>query len=206
MLRRFQLHALCLAGLLAACSAESKSPITNPILERWCDDHPCGWDVEGKAKRVGTWHPDDYAIELIDDDASISQLRPELNATLATCFVFSLMAHVEKDAHALLELDFLDDGEVDFSAKIPTSDWDVHRFEITTPTWYEGVRFRVQKDGPGEVIVAELNVHLEKLGCPATPLPLNDRPAGAKCKNAEECGSGSCAMPEPSLSMGGTCD
>ncbi|HET6335850.1 MAG TPA: hypothetical protein VFG30_21640 [Polyangiales bacterium] len=204
MLRHFHLHTLCLAGLLAACAPGSKSPINNPNLERWCDDHPCGWDVEGEAKRVGTWHPDDYAIELVGDDSAVSQVRPELNATLATCFAFSLMAHVAKDARALLELDFLDDGEVEFSERIPTSDWDVHTFEITTPTWYEGVRFRVRKDGPGEVIVAELNVHLAEMGCPATPLALNNRPAGAKCKSAEECASGSCSMPE--LSIGGSCD
>jgi hypothetical protein len=202
---RLHWSAVCLAGAIAACGAEqAPGPIENPMLQLWCDQHPCGWEVEGKAKRVGTWHPDDYALELVDDDAALSQVRPELDYTLAACFSFSLMAHVAKGARVFLELDFLDDGKVEFSAPIPKSDWEVRTFDISTPTWYEGVRFRVRKAGPGEVIVAELNVELAKLSCPRTPLPLSDRPAGALCENDEECASGGCRIAE--VSKGGTCD
>lgn len=196
------LRVVWIASMLAACSsADATSP--NSMLERWCADHPCGWDVDGDSKRVGTWHPDDYAIELVSDDAVLSQLRPELDATLAKCFAFSLMAQIDDGARAFLELDFLDDGEPEFSARIPESHWEVRTFTITTPTWYKGVRFSVRKDGPGEVIVAELNVELRPNPCKDAPLPLSHRPTGATCADESECESGSCVM-QPS--GGGMCD
>jgi hypothetical protein len=174
------------------------------MFERWCDKHPCGWDQEGEVKRVGTWHPDDFAIALISDGAAISQRRAELDSARTPCLAFSLVAHVPAEARAYFELDFLDDGEIDFSKRIPTSDWQVRTFTIATPTWYEGVRFIVRKAGPGEVVVAELNVELGQRDCSATPLPLTNRPGGAGCESDEQCASGSC--PEPGLSDGGTCD
>jgi hypothetical protein len=173
------------------------------MLEVWCDTHPCGWDVDGDAKKVGTWHPDDYAIELFGVDSSLSQLRPELTA-VARCFEFSLMARVDAGAQASFELDFLDDGELEFSAPLPESHWEVRKFKITTPTWYKGVRFIVRRTGgTGEVIVAELNVEMGVDPCTAAPLSLLHRPAGASCANESECESGSCVT---QLSGGGTCD
>jgi hypothetical protein len=204
--RRLNLFWLCVALLsasLAACGADSQ-PSPNPMFERWCDEHPCGWEDRGEVKRVGTWHPDDYAIELISDDAEISQLRAELDSTRTTCLAFSMIAHITGDARAHLELDFLDDAEVEFSERIPRSNWQRRTFTITTPTWYRGVRFIVRKDGPGKVVVAELNVELAADDCTATPLPLRNRPDGASCDSDDQCASGRC--PNPELSDGGTCD
>jgi hypothetical protein len=193
-----------LVAFLAACGSESDATaIINPMLERWCDAHPCGWDVEGQVKLVGTWHPDDFASELVSDHAELSQFRAELSNTQATCFAFSLMAELPASATAYLELDFLDDGEPEFHERIPASDWQVRTFTIATPTWYEGVRFIIRKDGPGHVVVAELNVD-ELVGCGLPPLALMNRPAGANCAANEECTSGSC--PKLELSAGGTCD
>jgi hypothetical protein len=205
MALRSHLRLLCIASLVGACgAAEEPSSSPNPMLERWCDGHPCGWDVEGDAKRVGTWHPDDYAISLDSDDASLSQLRAELTGALAKCFEFSLMARIDAGAHASLELDFLDDGELEFSAPIPESHWEVRTFKITPPTWYEGVRFVVRRTGgKGDVIVAELNVDLGSRPCGGTPLSLLHRPTGATCANESECESGRCEM---QLSGGGMCD
>jgi len=197
---------LCIVSLGACGSADAEALSTpNPMLERWCDDHPCGWDVDGDAKRVGTWHPDDYAIKLENVDSSISQLRAELTEKRAKCFAFSLMARVDPGAHASLELDFLDDGELEFSQAIPESHWEVRTFTIATPTWYQGVRFIVRRTGgSGEVILAELNVDLRTDTCaPAAPLSLSHRPAGASCTNESECESGSC---EVQLPGGGKCD
>jgi hypothetical protein len=208
MVWRFNRGSLCLTGLVAslvACSSGAESPtMPNPMLERWCEAHPCDWDHQGKIKQVGTWHPDDYAVELVSDDAAISQFRAELDSTQAKCFAFSLMAHIAHDAHAYVELDFLDDGEVEFSERIPASNWDVRTFTVTTPTWYRGVRFIVRKAGPGQVVVAEFNAELMRNRCSVTPLPLNDRPVAASCENDEQCASGSC--PISGLSDGGTCD
>lgn len=194
--------ALLVVAVAACSSGDSESALPNPMLERWCDGHPCAWDVRGDVKRVATWHPNDYAAELVSDDASLSQLRLGLGRTGARCFDFSMMAQVDERASAYLELDFLDDGEVEFSARIPKSDWEVRTFSIATPTWYDDVRFTLRKSGPGRVILAELEVELARSGCPGTPLTLNNRPSGAGCESDSQCASGQC----PDLSDGGTCD
>ena len=185
-------NSLALALLVACAQGEANSPAMNAAFERWCDKHPCGWDVEGDFEQVGTWHPDDYAIELLGDDAVASQLRAELNSSKTTCLEFSLMAKISESAHAFLELDFLDDGMIEFSERIPESDWEVRRFTIHTPDWYEGVRFSMRKQGKGQVVLAELNVELKQTGCAATPLELLGRPSSAPCRRDEECSSGHC--------------
>jgi hypothetical protein len=195
------LFVCALTAALSACSNGDDLEPVNPMLERWCRANPCAWDVEGEVKRVGTWHPDDFAAELVSDDASLSQLRAGLDETRARCFAFSMMAQVDEPASALLELDFLDDGDVEFNEPIPKSDWEVRTFRIATPTWYEGVRFTIRKAGPGRVIVAELYVVLDQR-CAGAPLALNDRPSGARCENAAQCTSGRCST----LADGGTCD
>ena len=185
-------NSLVLALLVACGSEEAKGFAPNPGFERWCDKHPCGWDVEGDFEQVGTWHPNDYAIELLGDDAVASQLRAELDSKRATCLEFSLMAKISANAHAFLELDFLDDGVIEFSERIPESDWEVRKFTIHTPDWYQGVRFSLRKQGEGKVVLAELNVELIQSGCAATPLELLGRPSKAPCRRDEECSSGHC--------------
>ena len=196
---RLRLRSSLVLALLVACGdAQSMTSAPNPGFERWCDEHPCGWDVEGDYKQVGTWHPNDYAVELLGDEAVASQLRAELDSKQATCFEFSLMAQISAKAHAFLELDFLDDGVIEFSERIPESDWEVRKFTIHTPDWYEGVRFSLRKQGEGKVVLAELNVELQRAGCAATPLDLFERPSRAACRRDEECSSGHC--------NGGACD
>lgn len=189
-----QFVALLLLVLVLACgdAGPNAPPIDNPMIERWCDAHPCGWKVDGDFERVGTWHPNDYAVEL-GEDAEISQLRAELTSTISKCFEFSLMAEVSSNARAYVELDFLDDGSIEFSERIPKSDWDVRKFSIATPGWYDGVRFSMRKEGGrGRVVLAEFYVELKHFGCSATPLELLDRPASAPCERDEECSSGRC--------------
>jgi hypothetical protein len=201
-LARQSLFRWSFAAALAACGSDSLEP-PNPMFERWCREHPCAWDVQGAVEKVGTWHPDDYAAELVSDGASLSQLRAGLNAARARCFAFSMMAQVDEPGSALLELDFLDDGEAEFSAPIPKSDWEVRTFKITTPSWYDGVRFTLRKAGPGRVILAEFNVELAQTGCSGPALALNDRPSGARCEKDSQCTSGRCPPPEAN---GGKCD
>ena len=186
-------NSLVLALLVGCGSGGAQQPAMNPAFERWCDKHPCGWDVEGDFEQVGTWHPNDYAIELLGDDAVASQLRAELTSKEATCFEFSLMAKISATAHAYLELDFLDDGVIEFSERIPESDWEVRKFTIHAPNWFEGLRFSLRKQGEGKVVLAELNVHLQEYGCTGVPLDLFERPSGAPCGRDEECSAGHCA-------------
>jgi hypothetical protein len=181
---------------LAACGSPGNNgpAIPNPKLQRWCDAHPCGWDApKDSIKRVGSWHPNDYAVELVTDDAELSHFNPDITQAQATCLSFSLVAKVDAGTRVLLELDFLNDGHVEFSTLIPTSDWELRTFTITTPTWYRGVRFIVRKDGPGRAIVAELAADMTLVGCRQPPLALLDRPDGAACDASDQCTSGICS-------------
>jgi hypothetical protein len=183
---------LCLL-IAATIACGSNDLITDPIVQRWCGDRPCDWEADGEIKRVGTWHPDDYAVELVSDDAKLSQLNATLDQLSSHCFSFSLIADIAPNARVFLELDFLDDGIIDFSQRLPASDWERRTFNITAPTWYRGVRFIVRKDGPGHVVLAELRAQNGGDQCTAPPVELTNRPDGAHCEQDNECTAGKCA-------------
>ena len=50
------LRNACWLWLFFAFGCESPDLITNPMIDRWCGERPCGWEVAGKIERVGTWH------------------------------------------------------------------------------------------------------------------------------------------------------
>jgi hypothetical protein len=174
-----------LSGSLFGCAAGGEL-IKNPMLDRWCDDHPCGWMHQGEIKQVGTWHPNDYATELVSDDALLSQAHPEIGSETVACFAFSLIAKLDRGARAFLEVDFFDDESVDFSQRLPESDWERRTFRISAPKQYVGVRFIVRKDGPGHVVLAELRAEAANGEC-TTP-PLEACKADADCEADQLCG------------------
>jgi hypothetical protein len=202
-----------LSAWLCACSSASNTPpppIAHSMIQRWCDAHPCGWDApEGAIARVGSWHPNDYAVELVTDDALLSQLNETIDSQQARCLAFTLVADIADDAKVYLELDFLDDGIIDFQQQIPASHWQVRTFKISTPTWYRGVRYILRKESPGHAVVAELNAEVAQ-GCTAPPVPLLERPDGANCDGDDECRGGHCRDEVCSTcsaaQAGGTCD
>ena len=190
MTRRIQrLWGLFFAGLLClgSCSADL---IRNPNAERWCGDKPCDWQVEGEVERVGTWHPNDYAVSLISDDATLIQENGTVDHGDTDCFNFVMVAKIDARAKVFLELDFLADGSVEFSQRLPASDWQRRTFRVTTPDWYRKVRFIVRKEGPGLAILAELSAQTARGQCTAPPVELLDRPQGAACESDDVCAEG----------------
>jgi hypothetical protein len=57
---------------LALTACDPTEVFSNTQFDAWCGDKPCGWEVDGEVARVGTWHPNDYAVELVSDDARTS--------------------------------------------------------------------------------------------------------------------------------------
>jgi hypothetical protein len=167
--------------------------VDNPMLQAWCGAHPCEWMTIGDTQRVGTWHPDDYAIELVGDDSGVTQLNADVNQEKSSCFAFSLTADIGADTKVYLTLDFLDDGVPEFEALLPELHWERKTFDITPPTWYKGVRFIVRKEGAGHAIVAQLDVANKRSGCFAPAIALGNRPAGARCMSDDECEMQQCA-------------
>jgi hypothetical protein len=180
----------CLLLALAACA--SPDLIRNPSIERWCGDSPCEWKTEGTIRRVGTWHKNDYAVQLVSDDARIWQDNGTVTDRSARCFEFGMIAKVDPETRVFLELDFLADGSVEFSQRLPVSDWERLTFRITTPSWYRGVRFALRKESPGLAILAELSAHNATGQCSAPPVELLDRPDGAGCSADAQCRRGHC--------------
>ncbi|HKU42848.1 MAG TPA: hypothetical protein VJR89_32035 [Polyangiales bacterium] len=177
--------------ILLACGSEEL--IHNPMVERWCGAHPCGWQVDGKIERIGTWHSHDFAVELQSDQATLSQVNMTVDAERAQCFSFSLIADVSKQTKLFMELDFLNDGHVEFSQRLPPSSWQRRTFLVKTPTWYEGVRFIVRKDGPGHAALAELRAQVSD-DCTGERVKLAHRPQGVRCSGDDECENGRCTF------------
>ena len=178
------LWALC----LLSCGADDL--IRNPDVERWCGDNPCDWHVEGEIKRVSTWHPNDYAVALVSDDAALIQENGTVDNTDSDCFSFTMVAKIAEGVKVFLELDFLADGSVEFSQRLPVSDWERRTFKVTAPDWYRKVRFIIRKEGPGRAILAEIAAENANRQCTAPPIELLERPEGAVCAKAEQCGEG----------------
>jgi hypothetical protein len=178
MSNKLVLLLLCVLSLLS-CSAEDL--IRNSEVERWCGAAPCDWQVEGRVKRVGTWHP--------NDDAALIQENASVDSTKSDCFRFAMVAKVAPGAKVFLELDFLADGSAEFSQQLPESNWERRTFMVSAPKWYKKVRFIIRKEGPGRVILGEISAENADGRCSAPPIQLTDLPQGALCYEDDECES-----------------
>lgn len=168
----------------------------DPVLENngfdlWCGDELCTWQVEkGDVERVTTWHSGDYGVALLGDEAAISQLR-DIDSRQVSCLRFDLVVKAELTAEVTLELDFYGDGTSDYRQPIPSSDWASVSYLVPLPASYQGIRFRVRKNGPGQVVLAQIYADdVEDCVNPAATLVA--RPEGAWCAADNECASGLC--------------
>lgn len=182
---------LWLASTLLLGACELPDAITNGDFDSWCGETPCGWEVDGRVKRVSTWHSHDYAASLESDGARLHQLNTDVNYP---CLSFSLLAKVGKGAKAFVELDFFDDGgEADWSRPIPEGDFQPLDFAVRAPEWYSSVRFIVRKEGSGEVVLAQLHASYDTSDrCAGDQVTPKHLPARAPCDDGDECLSGMC--------------
>lgn len=196
-------------GLSAVCFVslsgfDSCSPplLDNPGFDLWCADHLCAWKVEaGDIERVPTWHERDYGVALLGDPVILSQLV-QIDQNDATCFVFDIVADADDRADLVLELDFLDDGMAEYVHPIPARHWQHVHYDLSAPAWYEGVRFRITKTGPGEAKLGQIRVERGEMGEECTaPGPEVPRADGVECERDDQCDSGSCSLVEMNSSI-----
>lgn len=167
----------------------------NPIIENngfdlWCGERLCFWEVEqGDVVKVPTWHKSDFGVEFRGTAAAISQVSA-VRSNVA-CLRFKALGNIDETAVVTLELDFFDDGIVDYEERIPSSEWGPITFLITPPTTYNGVRFRLRKIGNGTAALAEMVVEPADK-CVDPPLEIEQRPFGAHCNDSSECAGDSC--------------
>jgi hypothetical protein len=164
--------------------------LKDPGFDHWCGDQLCYWDVErGEVRRVGTWHAGDDGVDFVGTDVAISQMT-EVDWIDTSCLEFDLVADIDANAAVHLEADVFDDGTIDVRERLPTARWErlVIRIGIRGP--YQGIRFRLTKEGTGRAVLAQLGARVAS-GCPTAIDPVS-RPHGATCLSPEHCPTGLC--------------
>jgi hypothetical protein len=160
MTMRFPLPFLAaLAGLTLLTGSTSSCAddlLNDPGFDMWCGDELCAWKIEyGDVHQVPTWHELDEGAQLLGPRTAISQASP-IDEQDAECIHFSLVADADEDAVLTLELDFMDDGSIEYSHEIPADDWETVSYHITPPTRYLGLRFRIRMEGEGRAVIAQV--------------------------------------------------
>ena len=76
-------------------------------------------------------HEDDSGVELLGNDAQISQLLQETGTQTPRCMRFEMMTDIDPDASVTLALDFGDDGVAEYQAPVPATKWESVSFNVT---------------------------------------------------------------------------
>jgi hypothetical protein len=206
MVKRNRLGAALLYAAVYAVAA-GHGECSNDLLhdsgfDLWCGDELCSWQVEkGAVAKAPTWHESDLGVELVGDEVVMSQLTDAANAP---CVLFDLVADIDLDAGVVLEMDLYDDGEVDYSQRLPTASWENLSFLVAMPERFDGIRFRLSKTGSGRAVLAQIRARSESV-CDGPRLPQPVAPLGAGCwasgedlvVDDEACASGTCAVGGP---------
>lgn len=168
----------------------------DPGFDMWCVDDQgrhalCAWDLDaGEIERVATWHRSDYGVQMKSNPTQISQLV----AQKVSCFRFEMLVDKDDGVTLTLEMDFQDDGTVEYSHPLPGDDFRPVEYNIKPPSWYDSVRFIIRKTGDGRAVLAQIKVSSDgEDSCVGQPLNLTDRPDGAQCEESAQCKSGRCA-------------
>jgi hypothetical protein len=170
-----------------------ESLVKDPGFELWCGETLCGWQVEeGRIARAPTWHERDYGVELIGPSVLLSQ-RGEFGEDRPACLAFDLLSDLDGRASVVLEMDFGDDGTVEFSQVLPTGPWATLAYKAPAPSWYRTIKFSIRKRGDGDATLARIRVAAD-IDCQGPPPSTPNRPPGAPCENAAQCTSGVCQV------------
>lgn len=184
--------------------------LSNRGFDLWCGDTLCDWQVdEGAIVKAPTWHERDLGVALKGNRVQISQLV-DLTSDECDCITFELIADKEEnDVDIFLEMDFLDDGTVEYSHPIPSVNWSPLSYNITPPFWYDSVRFIVRKVGSERAVLAQIGAFVG-MDCTADPLKMK---SGLPCWKDDQCLAGQCVdLPFPgppsefTESFCGTCE
>jgi len=189
---RRPLFLLCVAAFSQVGATDCGTIIKDPGFELWCGEELCSWKtLRGQVKQAITWHKSDTGVELVGDDVAISQMTP-VNSYDGTCILFELVANVEQNAEARLELDVFGDGTIDHSERMPTSHWKPLSYKLRIQAPYSGIRFILSKKGPGRAVFAQIHAETTTDCAGLTEIMPTDAPLGAPCANDSRCASGMC--------------
>jgi hypothetical protein len=167
--------------------------IRDSSFDLWCGEELCAWKVtRGEIKRVPTWNEGDSGVELVGADSAIQQLTP-VNHGDGTCIKFHLVANVEENAEAFLDIDVEGDGTIERTERIPTAHWKPVSYNIAISPPFDGIRFEIRKSGAGHAQLANIGAETAAKECEGlTPLDPGPRRNGALCTEATDCASLRC--------------
>ena len=175
-------------------------------FDMWCGDSLCSWQVEkGDIHKVPTWNQADPGVEMVGDDVILSQTS-DIDQGLAPCVQFDLVADIDPDAAVTLDMDLYGDGSVDYHQQIPTSDWAALTYVVKMPARYQGIVFRLRKQGGGHAVLAQIRARsLDE--CDGAAIAQPAQPLGSICLGQDDtgqvggqdawCASGVCTPSEP---------
>jgi len=190
---RLPLSILCVAAFTQLGATDCGSIIKDPGFELWCGEELCSWKtLRGEVKQAITWHKSDTGVEMVGTDVAISQLTP-VNSYDGTCILFELVANVEQNAEARLEIDVFGDGSIDHSERMPTSHWKALSYKLRIQAPYTGVRFVLSKKGAGRAVFAQIQADIAHDCEGLTEIVPAAAPLGAPCASDSRCESGMCA-------------
>jgi hypothetical protein len=184
---------VCSAATVGSLSTCDTDVLDNPSFDLWCGDELCGWEVtEGAIAKVSTWHERDYGVAMVGQEVILTQLSAATSGGLE-CLTFELIADAPGGADLALQLDFNDDGHVDYEQPIPAESWQFTRFNVTPPTWFQSLRINLAKYGEDEAVLAQVRaISDEAANCEAPPIELDERPNGASCESDSQCWADVC--------------
>jgi len=158
-MNRFTLLVLLPTFLVTTGSYCESDILEDVAFQFWCGDQPCEWEVEeGEVRQVPSWHEHDYAIELVGAPVVVSQLAKRGSRS---CVRIELIADVEPSAMFFVEIDFDDDGSVDWRSPVnrqgfQSMSWDV-RHASSARDW----RFILHKAAEGRAVITQLRASTE---------------------------------------------
>jgi hypothetical protein len=188
--------------LLLGCT--QPSVLDNYDLGLWCGKSLCDWETtEGTIRKVSTWDEHEYGVDLASTPSMITQ-EANLGALDGQCVDFTILGKVDPEARVELELDFSDDGVIDFTETVPGLDWQKIDLQAKLPEQpFRGLAVSLAKHGRGTSIFAQLSAS-DSSSCSGDPIVLEHLPLGGLCSGDSQCDSGHC-VPGSSSTDDSTC-
>jgi hypothetical protein len=107
---------------------------------------------------------------------------------------FSILANVETKPEVELELDFWNDGTVDFREAIPGIRWRKLDLLVRLPAQpFDSLKVALHKQASGTAVFASLAANGSSK-CEGDPIVLSDLPLGYGCSQDANCTSGICEV------------
>ena len=200
-MQKLSLLVLGLAGTQLGAT-DCGRVLRDPGFDLWCGEDLCSWKVvRGDVARAPTWHASDAGVELVGEDAAISQLAP-VTSDDGACIHFELVANVDDDAEVELGLDVHGDGSLDRRERLPASKWKPLSYNLAIKAPFDGIRFELSKRGSGRAVLGRIHAEIAGDGCGGLP-PIDGGPAplGGRCAGDADCASGLCRM-DPTAFVG----